>query len=341
MLQTDRVVRHSTRDNRHKLLDVFREWLENERGISWSLVFDRKPLDADEISSLLVQFGREMHRAGKAYGRFSETINAVAMIRPGLKKSLSPAWDLAFSWLQDEPHAHHPALPLSVLLAMVSLSLLWGWPVEASIWLLAWIGLLRIGEVFEATRSDLLLPGDSAPGIEYILFRIREPKTRGRGARHQSARIEPSDAVALISQVYKDFSPSDQLWSLSASTLRKRFVQLLIALELPTRPSHGVRPFDLGSLRPGGATHLLTLTEDISLVQRRGRWASVHVMNIYLQEIAVATCIPTLRTDTRQKIEALSYIYPEVLKQSLYFLKFKIPTNAWNLLFKGHTKMTD
>ena len=131
VLQTDRVVRHSTRDNRHKLLDVFREWLENERGISWSLVFDRKPLDADEISSLLVQFGREMHRAGKAYGRFSETINAVAMIRPGLKKSLSPAWDLAFSWLQDEPHAHHPALPLSVLLAMVSLSLLWGWPIEA------------------------------------------------------------------------------------------------------------------------------------------------------------------------------------------------------------------
>lgn len=108
------------------------------------------------------------------------------MIRPSLKKNLSPAWDLAFSWLQDEPHVHHPALPLSVLLAMSTLSLLWGWPTEAAIWLMTWIGLLRIGEVLEAVRSDLLLPRDSAPGIEHILLRIREPKTRGRGARHQS-----------------------------------------------------------------------------------------------------------------------------------------------------------
>ena len=275
-----------------------------------------------------------MHRAGKAYGRYSETINAISMIRPSLKKNLSPAWDLAFSWLQDEPHVHHPALPLSVLLAMSTLSLLWGWPTEAAIWLMTWIGLLRIGEVLEAVRSDLLLPRDSAPGIEHILLRIREPKTRGRGARHQSTRIEPQDAVALISQVFQDFAPSDKLWSFSAATLRRRFVCLLTALGLPVRPCNGARPFDLGSLRPGGATHLLTLTEDTSLVQRRGRWASLHVMNIYLQEVAVATCIPRLLPETRQKIDHLSQNFGEVLEQSLYFLKFKIPTNAWYLLFK-------
>jgi len=340
-LQNDRVVRHATRDNRYKLLEVFRGWLENEKGVAWSLIFDRKPLDPEEVASWLVQFGREMHRAGKAYGRYSETINAISMIRPSLKKSLSPAWDLAFSWLEDEPHAHHPALPLSVLLAMVSLSLLWGWPVEASIWLMAWIGLLRIGEVLDATRSDLLLPEDSAPGIEYILVKIREPKTRGRGARHQSTRIEPKDAVSLISEVFKDFAPSDRLWSFSASTLRKRFVLLQTALGLPIKPCNGARPFDLGSLRPGGATHLLTLTEDISLVQRRGRWASIHVMNIYLQEIAVATCIPRLQSETRDRIEQLSQIFGEVLEQSLYFLKFKIPTNAWNLLFRSTARETD
>ena len=141
-----------------------------------------------------------------------QTINAISMIRPSLKKNFSPAWDLAFSWLQDEPHVHHPALPLSVLLAMSTLSLLC-WPTEAAIWLMTWIGLLRIGEVLEAVRSDLLLPRDSAPGIEHILLRIREPKTRGRGARHQSTRIEPQDAVALISQVFQDFAPSDKLWS--------------------------------------------------------------------------------------------------------------------------------
>ena len=31
-LQNDRVVRHATRDNRYKLLEIFRGWLENEKG---------------------------------------------------------------------------------------------------------------------------------------------------------------------------------------------------------------------------------------------------------------------------------------------------------------------
>lgn len=64
-------------------------------------------------------------------------------------------------------------------------------------------------------------------------------------------------------------------------------------------------------------------------------------MNIYLQEIAVATCIPRLQSETRDRIEQLSQIFGEVLEQSLYFLKFKIPTNAWNLLFRSTARETD
>ena len=56
-------------------------------------------------------------------------------------------------------------------------------------------------------------------------------------------------------------------------------------------------------------------------MQRRGRWASIHVMNIYLQEIAVASCIPRLPSETRDRIEQLSQIFGEVLEQSLYFFE--------------------
>jgi hypothetical protein len=38
------------------------------------------------------------------------------------------SWDLAFAWLADEPHAHHPAMPLSLMAAMVVLALQGGWP---------------------------------------------------------------------------------------------------------------------------------------------------------------------------------------------------------------------
>ena len=99
-------------------------------------------------------------------------------------------------------------------------------------------------------------------------------------------------------------SPADSsIWPYSAATLRKRFVNLLNALELPTEKRGEARPFDLGSLRPGGATWLLHHTGDLELVRHRGRWLSVRTMNIYLQEVQVATYIVRVAPRTRFLIE--------------------------------------
>ena len=57
--------------------------------------------------------------------RYSETINAVVGLRPILKRQLTGAWDLAFAWLIDERHQHHPALPVSIMLSLVGLALMW------------------------------------------------------------------------------------------------------------------------------------------------------------------------------------------------------------------------
>ena len=71
----------------------------------------------------------------------------------------------------------------------------WGWLYVASVLCIGWSGIMRIGEVIMARRSDLVLPCDSAPGLRCILAKIRTPKTRGRSAKHQSARIDPCDLV--------------------------------------------------------------------------------------------------------------------------------------------------
>jgi hypothetical protein len=165
-----------------------------------------------------------MFQAGKAYGRYAETINAVATARPAVRKMLAPAWDLAFAWLADEPYQHHPALHLAVLLGMMSIALLWGWPLEAAILGLTWSGLLRIGESLLATREDLILPEDAAPGTDFALLRIRSPKTRGRAASHQAARIDPPDISQLLSAVFGNLQEQTKLWPWSAATLRKRYM---------------------------------------------------------------------------------------------------------------------
>eukprot|EP00438_Fugacium_kawagutii_P026137 Skav233834 [mRNA] locus=scaffold2623:156193:158361:+ [translate_table: standard] len=332
-LVPDRVVRTQTRENRIRLVSHFQNWLFHDHGISLHELLEKKPLDPEEIVGWLVNYGRELHSAGKSYTRYSETINAIVGMRPALKRQMTGAWDLAFAWLMDEPHQHHPALPMSVMLAMVSLALLWGWPTEAAVIALTWCGVLRIGEVLSALRRDLVLSSDSAPGIEYILLRVPEPKTRGRGARHQSARVDPADMVALISAVFGKLSENQKLWPHAASTLRKRFSQLLAGLNLQTKAQNGTRPYDLGSLRPGGATWLLNATEDCMLVQRRGRWMSFRVMSIYLQEIAVATTVPRLPEHVRSRIQNLNSNFPQLLRQVLIVLASGVVPQLWHNIF--------
>ena len=108
-MEATRTVRTETRAAREKLLEAFRIWLYEEEGLLLSVLLTEKPADPEKISHLLASYGKSMFVAGKSYGRYSETINAVAAARPAWRKSLNEAWDLAFAWLADEPHQHHPA----------------------------------------------------------------------------------------------------------------------------------------------------------------------------------------------------------------------------------------
>ena len=304
-LVSTRTVRRQTRDQRSIYLDWFRKWLLEEKKVSFKFLIEQKPPDPERISALLVDYGKELFAAGRSYGIFSETINSVAAARPLIRRQLTPAWDLAFCWLADEPHQHHPALPVAIMTAMCTVALALGWVYEAAVIMMGWAGLMRIGEVLAATRSELVLPCDSAPGTPFALIIIKSPKTRGRHARHQAARIDQRDLIAFLTAVYKDFPKGAQLWPFSASTLRKRFGMLLRSLELPDKKSGPTRPFDLGSLRAGGATWLLHFTEDPEVVRRRGRWLSTRVLEIYLQETLVTTFVQTLKPRAPFLIELL------------------------------------
>eukprot|EP00438_Fugacium_kawagutii_P018756 Skav204395 [mRNA] locus=scaffold2947:164542:176525:+ [translate_table: standard] len=270
-LFADRVVRPETRNRRDSLLEQFDRWLVQHAHVTLHELLHSSGFTPEQVSEYLVAYGKDLFYGGKSNGRFAETINGVASRRPVLRRQLVGAWDLAFSWVADEPARHHPAMPLTVLLAFASLCLLWGWPVEAAVLLLTWTGLLRIGEVFAAHRRDLILPEDGAPGMQFALLQIQQPKTRGVSAKHQAARIDPEDVVLLLSAVFGKWPAESRLWGSSPSTLRRRFATLLKSLGLPTTRGRDVTPYDLASLRPGGATHLLHRFEDAEFVRRRGR----------------------------------------------------------------------
>ena len=230
VLEADRVVRPKTRSYRNTLLEQFEEWLVENLSLRVEDLTDSYLFEPERVSEILVAYGKEMFFAGRPFGRFSETINALTAKRPGLRRNVAAAWDLAFCWAADEPHEHHPALPLTILLAISSLALLWGWPIEACIFMMTWTGLLRIGEALSTRREDLILPRDAEPGFHSVLIKIRQPKTRGRAAKHQSTRIDFPDVVRLLDATFNGLSRSDLLWPQSPATLRRKFNLLLEAL---------------------------------------------------------------------------------------------------------------
>eukprot|EP00438_Fugacium_kawagutii_P013361 Skav216467 [mRNA] locus=scaffold1123:2159:6532:+ [translate_table: standard] len=330
VLQADRVVTQTTRDRRDGLLSAFDTWLASNMRTTLSRLLEGSSGDPEAVSEALVAYGKDMYYSGKSYGKFSETINAVASRKPHLRRNLASAWDLAFNWVVDEPHEHHAALPHSVLVALVGLALLWGWTKEAAVIALGWVGVLRIGEIYAATRADLILPEDAAPGIKHALLQIKLPKTRGRAARHQSSRIDPQDIVQLLSAVYGRMNRS--LWSASQSTLRKRFCALQAALGLE-QTNRGVFPYSLASLRPGGATYWLSVTEDAEFVRRKGRWLSTRVLEIYLQETAVATFTEKITPVAMSRISRLCKDFSRILGKAIYLKRANIPEAIWPRLW--------
>ena len=321
-----------TQRRRDKLLEAFKAWL-SPQDIDLADLFDLQPQTTRKLNLLLTRYGRDLFEAGWPYSHYSEVINAVSGKEPALRRSLQPAWDLAFAWLREEPHSHHVALPWQVLLAMVTTSIMWGWPRVAGMLALTWGALMRVGETLAARRRDLLLPSDVGDTVSYGLVSIHEPKTRFKAARHQSARIDQPDLLAVVNMAFGHLSGNSKLWPYSASTLRSRFDNLVRRLGVDTWEGQGSKSLDLGSLRAGGATWLLQCSEDSELVRRRGRWLNSRTMEIYIQEISSLQFLNKLSSSSRQLILSLLDNFAEVLQVAMQLQLSHTPTTCWYARF--------
>ena len=144
-----------------------------------------------------------------------------------MRRMLQQAWDLAYAWVRQEPPSHHVALPWQALLSLVVTAFYWGWTLEAGVLALSWGGLTRSGEAITATRKKLVLPRDVEYTSEFVLLQINEPKTRYRAARHQVAKVDQPQLMAVIDIAFGRLQPHQRLWPFSGQTMRSRFRKLL------------------------------------------------------------------------------------------------------------------
>ena len=327
-IQEGRPVLEVTAAHRRQYFGNFLNWCVSE-GIDLETILETYYWHIDEINTILTKYGRMIYKAGWPYLHYAETINAISQRKPAIRRQLQGAWDFAYGWLRQEPPSHHRAMPWEVLLAMLSISLSWGWTRMAGMMALSWGALLRVGEFCGALRSDLLLPEDTHYTNPFCLVILREPKTRFSAARHQSAKLDIGDLLEIVSMAFRGLQRHQKLWPYSSQTLRNRFRQLLVAAGLPTVSIAGERALDPGSLRPGGATWLLQQFESGELVQRRGRWMNYKVMSIYIQEVGAYQYLANLEDSKRDKILHLAASFPAILKEVKNFHSANIPESVW------------
>ena len=195
-----------------------------------------------------------------------------------------------------------------------------------------WGALLRSGEFLVAKRRQLLLPSDALGTMTWALLSLEEPKTRFSAARHQSAKLDWPDLVELVELAFAHLPPHANLWPQSGQTFRTRFKSLMLAMGLPTEKTPAHRILDLGSMRPGGATHLLQTLENSETVRRRGRWMSHRVMEIYLQEVSSILYLKELNRDTLSKVIFFANLFPRLLEKCKKFHNASIPWNVYFIL---------
>ena len=331
-LPTGRQVLPLTQTNREAFLAAFFSWCRSQ-GLDVDEVFERSWENLEEINRILVAYGRALYASGRPHSHYIECINAVAGFRPALRRNLQEAWDLGFSWVRQEPSAHHVAAPFQVCLALLTTCILWGWTRTAGAIAFCFGGLLRPGEMITACRKQLLLPSDVAGSVSYALLSILEPKTRFRAARHQYAKVDIPDLLRVLELAFASVASSGKLWPFSGQTLRMRFQSLMKAIGLPLSTFGGMKPLDLGSLRAGGATWLMQTTESSDFVQRRGRWINGRVMNIYLQETTALQYLKGLPPATVERVMTLAQAFPETLGKAEVWSRSLIPTSSWYVLF--------
>ena len=225
-------VTQPTKGRRQKLLMEFEAWLL-ERGSDMGLegLAKFRPVD---LAEAMVEYGKVLFESRRARGDFAETLNAVQQKFHWLAGQLAGGWRLLRTWEAVEPSAVRPPLPLPLLAAMVGTAAGWGWTRFTAIILIGFFALLRPAEMLGVLWTDLVGPAQHLLG-DMMLVRVEAPKTRLRGARHQSVKIVDVDVISFLLQARIRCGGSGPIWPASARLFSTRFRLLITTLtRMPT-----------------------------------------------------------------------------------------------------------
>lgn len=256
-----------------------------------------------------------------------DTVCAVQHFLPDLRFRLHRAWDCVKSWKLQTKLSSRVPLPHFALeaLCLKAWDMGLGGGSEVILWVCACVllrvgfyGLLRSGELC-ALRRDCVSIVRLAGKAPLAIIAVIKPKTRAVYGRSQFVVIREPGTVLWLEWLCEGVQGRLKLWPSTPWRFRKILFRLLQSL------GWEALKINLGSLRPGGATHYLLMGDSVQIIQHMGRWASEHSLHVYLQE-----CIAIMVQ--AQAEESAPALLRQAVEENRHFLSCP-PLAGWNQLF--------
>lgn len=213
----------------------------------------------------------------------SDALSGLHFCMPESKGTLRQAWRMFKDWRKLEAPARAPPITAFLVRAIIARAVQRNRLAFATLIALGFHTLLRTGELMGLQFRDIEFTENCG------VLSLHSSKSGLRTGSREVVAIRDKltlDLVQTLTLVARHH-PQDHLWPHSAEFFRVTFQRYLTALEADHL---ALKPY---SLRRGGATLLLQWNMPLEAILIRGRWKSISVARLYLEDGLAQ--LPTLR----------------------------------------------
>ena len=276
-----------------------------ESAVSKILPFLESQDDTSDLDGLVCDFMELQWSRDEAVGYIADVLSGLHFFMPELRGTLRHSWRLFRQWRRVEAPQRAPPLTVWIVKAVIARALEIDQLAFAALFAVGYHCLLRTGELLALQFKDLELSSETG------VISLYSSKSGLRTGTEEAVAVRDPLVLDLprTLAVSQRFCPGQKLWPYSAQFFRNRFAEHMRFFRI----SHlQMKPY---SLRRGGATFLLQIGLPLDTILLRGRWRSLNVARLYLQDGLPQ--LPHLRIDPvdRKKLERYSSQCPHTAFQ--------------------------
>ena len=237
------------------------------------LPFLEKQPSLVDLDSIVDEWIEAQWIAGEALTYIADCLSGLHFYWPELRGMLRQAWRLFKQWRRIETPKRAPPMTAALAKAYVARAVERNQLRFAAMIAIGFHGLLRTGELMALTFADVEI--SSTCGV----ISLDHSKTGWRtGAKEAIAVRDPLTLQLLDVLLSAQPAPGERIWPHSPQKFRADFQRMGEFLHVQCLQ---MKPY---SLRRGGATYLLQAGVPLETILVRGRWRSLAVARLYLED---------------------------------------------------------